>query len=77
MKLTLESTDRIVTLNVNGADVPARIWQGQTDSGIPVHAYITRVAVATDQDCTSFERELTETAPLRPELQTIPLRLIL
>ena len=30
MKITIENTDKIVTLN----GVPARIWEGKTDSGI-------------------------------------------
>jgi len=45
MKVTLESTSKITTLVVNGEDVPARIWEGKTESGIPCHAFITRIAV--------------------------------
>ena len=37
MKLTLENTDKLVTLVVDGHDIRARIWQGATESGIPVH----------------------------------------
>lgn len=77
MKITMESTPKIVTLLVNGAEVPARIWQGHTESGIQVHAYITRVAVHKDDDNSEFERELTEHTTPRPEVVAIPLRLIL
>lgn len=77
MKVTLENTDRIVELVVNGRTVPARIWQGQTETGVEVHAYITRIAVGKDADASQFERELQSTAPLRPELSVIPTRLVL
>ncbi len=73
MKLTLKNTTKIVDLN----GVPARIWQGQTDSGIPVVAYITRVQVSKDADCEQFSRELQETAAPRADVQAIPMRLIL
>ena len=42
MKLILENTSKLVELN----GVPARIWEGKTESGIACHAFITRVAVA-------------------------------
>lgn len=41
MKITLESTSKIVELN----GVPARVWEGKSESGIPCHAFITRIAV--------------------------------
>jgi hypothetical protein len=43
LKLILENTSKIVELN----GVPARVWEGKTESGIACHAFITRVAVAT------------------------------
>lgn len=39
MKITIESTDKIVYLN----GIPARIWEGETASGICVHCFITRI----------------------------------
>ncbi len=80
MKITIESTNNIVTLVVGGVDVPARIWQGETESGIPVHAFITRIAPEIpreDPRQEQFERELQETAAPRPTVVTIPLRMIL
>jgi hypothetical protein len=73
MKITIESTHKIVHLN----GVPARIWEGHTDSGIPVHCYVTRVAVEADADCSVFERELQEHRAPSAAVQAIPLRLIL
>jgi hypothetical protein len=64
MKVTLESTTKIV--EVNG--VPARCWEGKTDSGIPVIALITRIAVPNGHPTEQFERELLEQRPPTAEL---------
>lgn len=57
MKVTLSPTTKIVELN----GVPARIWEGTTDTGIQVHAFITRIAVDKDDPNTQqFESELKE-----------------
>ena len=73
MKVTLHSTSKIVTLN----GLPARIWEGTTEGGIPCHAYVTRIAVAEDADATEFEKELQEHTAPSPEIEAIPLRMIL
>lgn len=63
MKATVESTREIVTLN----GIPARIWRGQTEKGVPVHFYVTRVAVPEDAaSFAEFERDLAEQG--QPEL---------
>jgi len=77
MRVELESTSKIVRLVVDGREVPARVWEGTTSSGIPCHAYITRIAVAPDQDAAEFERELLEQRRPTPAIEAIPLRLIL
>lgn len=77
MKVTLESTSKIVRLTLAGREVPARIWEGTTSSGIPCHAYITRIAVGDDQDAGEFERELLECRRASPAVEEIPGRLIL
>lgn len=73
MKVTLESTTKVV--HVDG--VPARIWEGQTESGIAVHAFITRIAVHKDADASQFERELQECRAPSPDVQAYPARIIL
>lgn len=76
MKVTLEPTDKVVTLE----GVEARVWQGVTDTGTPVHAYITRIAVPVDdpEECARFARELgAEKSAPRPEVAAIPLRMVL
>ena len=77
MKLIIESTTKIVQIEVAGAQVPARIWEGHTEGGIPVHCYITRVAVDPHQNIAQFEAELRECRTPSAEVQAIPLRLIL
>lgn len=73
MKIEIESTAKIVELD----GVPARVWEGRTSTGIPVHCFVTRIAVAHDQQHAEFERELL--ACRRPSLDVagIPLKLIL
>ena len=74
MKLILESTTK--TTEING--VPARIWEGETESGIAVHAFITRVAVHEDDDLGQFEAELTEHRhPTNSDIEAYPMRMIL
>jgi hypothetical protein len=74
MKITIESTSKIVKLN----DVPARIWEGETESGIKIHCYVTRIAIDEKETRTAeFERDLQEHRAPSAEIQAIPLRLIL
>jgi hypothetical protein len=73
MKITIENTTKIVKLD----DVPARIWEGETDSGVKVICYITRIAVADGEDHEQFRRELLEQRTPSAEVQAIPLRLII
>jgi hypothetical protein len=74
MKVQLESTTKIVELN----GVPARIWEGHTESGIEVHAFVTRIAAKEGEDLSQFEAELQECA--KPSIDVdaaYPRRLIL
>lgn len=73
MTITLTSTTKVVTLN----GIPCRIWEGETRSGIPCHAYIPRVAVHKDQDCSQFEEELQECEPPSFAIEMIPLRMLI
>jgi hypothetical protein len=74
MKITIESTTKITHLN----NVPARIWEGETESGIKLHCYITRIAIDYKETrIKEFEEELKEQKAPSPEIEAIPLRLIL
>jgi hypothetical protein len=85
MKLTIESTSKVVELLLAGAAIPARVWEGRTESGIPVHCYVTRLMpVVADSPQNAelfreFERELLleQRVPLSDDVKAIPLRLIL
>ena len=82
VELHLRPTSKIVLLQdaatVDG--IEARIWQGKTATGIPVHAIITRVAVEKGRpphEYTEFEEALKETEAPRPEVEAYDMRLIL
>jgi len=78
MKVTLESTSKVVDIRFpSGVDVPARVWEGKTDTGIPVHCFITRVAVGRNEDQSQFETELLECREPSPDVAAIPMRFIL
>jgi len=78
--LHLKQTTQVVELydEKTGLVVPARIWEGTTGKGVPVVAFITRVAVRNNQDTAEFDRELQEQC--EPSMETamnFPLRMIL
>lgn len=77
MKITVESTSEIVTMN----GVRARVWRGATGSGAEVIVFITRIGVAESarpEERAAFERELEgASTPRLGGIGPIPLRLIL
>jgi len=73
MRITIESTTKTVFFN----GIEARIWEGKTDTGIPCHVYVTRIAVDRDEDSSEFDRELQEHRSPSAEIAAIPMRLIL
>lgn len=58
MKIEIENTTKIITLITAKGEILVRVWEGKTASGIPVHCYITRIAVASGVDSREFDREL-------------------
>jgi hypothetical protein len=80
MKITLESTERIVQLKstTHGGTVPGRVWQGTTESGIPVAVVITSLAVERTQDQSEFQAQFQEhAAPQGYAVEAFPLRFII
>jgi len=77
MKVTLESTAKIILLQADNGEVQARVWEGTTEGGVKVHAFITRIACLATEDCSVFERELQEQRAPSAAVQAVPLRLIL
>lgn len=62
MRIELHSTKQVVELN----GVLCRVWEGKTAAGVPLTAFIARVAVERSDDSSEFERELQETTQPRP-----------
>lgn len=80
MKITIESTSKIVTLKRDKLSdgVQARIWEGETESGIKVHCFISRVAIDENEPRqVEFINELDKCRVPSPEIQAIHSRLIL
>lgn len=64
MRITIESTDQVVTIETrNGGRIEARVWQGVTDGGVACQVLVPRIAVHRDADNSAFERELREHPP--------------
>lgn len=70
MRLMIESTDALTSLD----GVPVRLWEGTTEDGIPCKVFIHRIAVANEQDASTFDRQLKEQLPPG---RYIPLSMIL
>ena len=77
MKITIENTTLITTVLTDKGEVPARIWEGETSSGIKVQVLVTRIAAKDDQDLRQFEAELEEQKAPTFESCAFPLRMIL
>lgn len=73
MRMQIESTTKIVTMN----GVEARMWEGETEQGVPVIVWIPRIAVRDDQDTRQFEAELRECRAPSEEVESFPLRMVL
>jgi hypothetical protein len=76
MKIIIESTDQLVTIEKDGAQIPGRIWEGYTESGIFVQCLVTRIGAPKQANLEQFDRELKECRP--PEVTNVfPLRMII
>jgi len=82
MKITIHSTTKIVQLEDSKGSLPARIWEGHTEDGTPVHCYITRICPTIPEPipesvAVEFAASLQECAAPSTGVRAIPLRLIL
>jgi hypothetical protein len=76
MKLLIENTDQIISVEQDGASIPARLWEGHTDKGIYVQCLVLRIAVPSAANQEDFDRELMEcSSPFLPSV--FPLRMVL
>lgn len=79
MKLMLNPTTKIVEIEYpdRAGTVPARVWEGCTESGIAVTALMTRVAVKNTDDTAEFEAQLSVCRPPSTYVDAWPNRLVL
>lgn len=80
MKATITSTDRVVDVSdQHGRRAAARVWEGETESGIKFTAYITQVQVRAGQRREAeFNRELVQSgAPSAETIEAIDLRYVI
>lgn len=78
MKITIESTTKIVTIeSPAGHGLECRVWEGETEGGVKVTCLIPRIAAKRDQDLSQFEAELKEQRAPSAEMQAFPARMIL
>lgn len=81
MRVTIENTPKIITLEGPHGEMNARVWEGVTEGDIPVVCFVTRVLVQEGQPVKVYEqfaRELKKTARATSKAAAaIPLRLIL
>lgn len=68
MKAKLHSTQKIVRINGQ----PCRVWEGTTDKGVPMIAFIFRVAAEIGYDHEEFEADLLDSAPPSPGADYFP-----
>ncbi len=75
MKITVSNTSKIVNLN----GVTARVWEGQSDTGIPVICFISRIAIDANvkEHVQQFEAELKEVSAPSVEAQSFPTKMII
>jgi hypothetical protein len=73
MTITIESTTKLVTLN----GVECRVWEGQTERGVAIHAFIPRISVNDGLDTAQFEIELQEQRKPSIDVARLPGRMIL
>lgn len=75
MKVTLEPTATVDTIS---GQIPARIWEGTTDKGVPVKAWIAVIQPQTDDEklLAEFAKALKE-VPAKRELTSFDIRLVI
>lgn len=79
MKLEIWSTEQIVELVSYDSDQvrPARVWVGETESGIPVQVLVVHVAVAARERQEEFLAALQLKHAPEPAEQAFPPRMLL
>lgn len=69
MKIIIEPTSKVVYVN----NTPTRVWQGVTEKGLEVHAYIALIGTAHNSEYLELAEVLQEVKP-RADLEDLPPR---
>jgi|HubBroStandDraft_2_1064218.scaffolds.fasta_scaffold10684_4 hypothetical protein len=85
MTITITSTSEVVTLSRDGTaderlggEILCRVWEGKTESGIPVQCLLARIAAqGNDDQLAQFEDQLIEQAPPTSPERAFPLRMLI
>ncbi len=76
MKITIESTNKVIMLNGQ----PARIWEGETVNGVKVICYMSLIShhkKEAPEKIRSFKAQLKQVKAPSADAAAIPLRLII
>lgn len=75
MKITLQAT---ATIDTVGREISARIWEGTTEHGVPVKAWVVVIQPQTDDESllAAFAEELKE-VPAQRDLVSFDIRFAL
>ena len=75
MEITLRATGQVDTI---GGRIQARIWEGTTESGVPVRAWIAVIQPQTHDEAqlATFDAEL-KSVPYERRLASFDMRLVL
>jgi hypothetical protein len=74
MRVTLESTSKIVTLATPDGSVPVRVWEGRTDRGVDVVAYVSEIrSLHLNQDWMLKDEQGDELAHREPSPEVLAL----
>lgn len=78
MRITVDSTDKLVTLfQGTSRELLCRIWEGATEHGVPVQCMIIRVAAPVEFNQAEFEHDLQETRPPQMQPEAFPLKMVI
>ena len=74
MRAILNSTTKIVKIN----GIKTRVWEGISESGIKMHAYIALVGIDKNEKNTEqFDKELEQMQPPSVDIDMIPPAMII
>jgi hypothetical protein len=58
MKIEIEPTPEVYKANINGQEIPLRVWKGRTSGGIEIEAYVLSIVPEHDTDHERMKAEM-------------------